>query len=115
MSERSMLQQHGRQPHYLLPGTGAIAPVHASMHRGSAEGGLNIIGSSPIFQRLLRMVDAVAPTRCTVLISGPTGSGKEIIAQLVFKDSGDPGAPFVDLNCGALPEHLIDAELFGHT
>lgn len=115
MSETSMLQQHGRQPHYVLPGPGAIAPVHAAIPRGSVVGGLNIIGSAPIFQRLLRMVEAVAPTRSTVLISGPTGSGKEIIAQLVHRQSGDPGAPFVDLNCGALPEHLIDAELFGHT
>ena len=49
-----------------------------------------------------------------VLVTGPTGSGKEVMAQLIHHRSRDPHAPFLDINCGALPEHLVEAELFGY-
>ncbi|WP_426763364.1 sigma-54 interaction domain-containing protein [Hafnia paralvei] len=76
---------------------------------------IEVIGQSASFQKLLRMVERVAPTHQTLLLNGPTGSGKEVIAQLIHQLSVDPHAPFIDLNCGAFPEHLVEAELFGHT
>ncbi|MDU3158243.1 MAG: sigma-54 factor interaction domain-containing protein, partial [Hafnia alvei] len=75
---------------------------------------IEAIGHSASFQKLLRLVERVAPTHQTLLLNGPTGSGKEVIAQLIHQRSADPSAPFIDLNCGAFPEHLVEAELFGH-
>lgn len=75
---------------------------------------INVIGSSAAFKQLLRLVDRVAPSQQTLLICGPTGCGKEVIAQLIHQRSKNPSAPFIDLNCGAIPEHLVEAELFGH-
>lgn len=75
---------------------------------------INVIGSSAAFKQLLRLVDRVAPSQQTILICGPTGCGKEVIAQLIHQRSKNPSAPFIDLNCGAIPEHLVEAELFGH-
>jgi DNA-binding NtrC family response regulator len=74
----------------------------------------NAIGDAPVFRALLHLIDRVAPTDHALLVSGPTGAGKEVVAQLVHHRRRQPGAPFVDLNCGALPEHLVESELFGH-
>jgi DNA-binding NtrC family response regulator len=73
-----------------------------------------VVGSAPVFVQSLSLLARVAPTDRTVLISGPTGSGKEVMAQLVHHRSRTPNAPFLDINCGALPEHLVEAELFGY-
>ena len=73
-----------------------------------------VVGHAPAFQQLLRMLDRVAHTDRAVLISGPTGSGKEVMAQLIHRRGRQPQAPFMDINCGALPEHLVEAELFGY-
>ena len=73
-----------------------------------------VVGHSPAFQHLLNVLDRVAHTDRAVLISGPTGSGKEVMAQLIHHRSRQPEAPFLDINCGALPEHLVEAELFGY-
>ncbi|CNJ05606.1 sigma 54-interacting transcriptional regulator [Yersinia mollaretii] len=75
---------------------------------------INVIGSSPALNELLRLVDRVAPSQQNILICGPTGCGKEVIAQLIHQRSKNPSAPFIDLNCGAIPEYLVEAELFGH-
>ncbi len=73
-----------------------------------------VIGKSLAFSHVLRLLERVAPTDRPVLISGPTGSGKEVVAQLIHHRGRDPKDPFVDLNCGALPENLVEAELFGY-
>lgn len=73
-----------------------------------------VVGHSPAFLHLLRLLDRVAPTDRAVLISGPTGAGKEVLAQRIHRRGRHPDAPFLDINCGALPEHLVEAELFGH-
>lgn len=75
---------------------------------------INVIGSSPALNQLLRLVDRVAPSQQNILICGPTGCGKEVIAQLIHQRSKNPSAPFIGLNCGAIPEYLVEAELFGH-
>ncbi len=82
-----------------------------SRHRPSAP---KVIGKSLAFSHVLRLLERVAPTDRPVLISGPTGSGKEVVAQLIHHRGRDPDDPFVDLNCGAMPEHLVEAELFGY-
>jgi transcriptional regulator with GAF, ATPase, and Fis domain len=73
-----------------------------------------IVGSSPALQRVLSNVAKVAPTDSTVLITGETGTGKELIARAIHKRSQRSERAFVKVNCAALPSSLIGSELFGH-
>ena len=73
-----------------------------------------IVGNSPALERVLSMVRVVAPTDATVLINGETGTGKELIAELVHKCSARSNGPFVKVNCAAIPAGLLESELFGH-
>ena len=73
-----------------------------------------IIGNSASLRGLLKRVETVAPTDSTVLISGETGTGKELIARSIHKKSQRSGRAFVSVNCAALPPSLIPSELFGH-
>ena len=73
-----------------------------------------IIGSSPAMQQVFRMVERVAGTDSTVLLRGESGTGKELIAKALHFNSRRATATFVPINCSALPEHLLESELFGH-
>ncbi|MDR7477329.1 MAG: sigma-54 dependent transcriptional regulator, partial [Armatimonadota bacterium] len=73
-----------------------------------------IVGSSPKMQEVMRVAAAVAPTDATVLIYGETGTGKEILARSIHDQSRRAEGPFVAINCGAIPETLLETELFGH-
>jgi formate hydrogenlyase transcriptional activator len=73
-----------------------------------------MVGSSPALLEMLRQVDMVAPTDATVLISGETGTGKELIARAVHNHSTRQGRPLVKVNCGAIAAGLVESELFGH-
>ena len=73
-----------------------------------------IIGGSPVLQRVLSSITKVAPTDSTVLISGETGTGKELIARAIHKRSRRAGQAFISVNCAAIPSALIASELFGH-
>jgi len=74
----------------------------------------DIISKTPIFDNVLRSARMVAATDVTVLIKGATGTGKEVLANAIQKDSNRANKPFITLNCAALPESLIESELFGH-
>jgi len=73
-----------------------------------------IVGKSPALEAVLEQVERVAPTDCTVLIQGETGTGKELIAQAIHNVSRRYGRPYVKLNCAAIPFDLLESELFGH-
>jgi DNA-binding NtrC family response regulator len=75
---------------------------------------LNLIGSSPAFEAALRLIRRMAGCDATVLISGETGTGKELAARAIHYLGLRKNAPFIPVNCGALPETLVESELFGH-
>jgi DNA-binding NtrC family response regulator len=75
----------------------------------------NIVGASARMRRVFRLIDKVGPTDSTVLLLGESGTGKELIARLLHLRSRRANGPFVPVNVAALPEGLIDSELFGHT
>ena len=72
------------------------------------------IGKSRRFQEILRFADLVAPTDSTLLITGESGTGKEVLARYTHDASNRAEGPFMSINCGALPETLLESELFGH-
>jgi two-component system NtrC family response regulator len=78
------------------------------------EGSRQLVGDSPAMQRARQLIAKVAPTDSAVLIRGETGTGKELAARAVHDQSLRADHPFVAINCGALPESLIESELFGH-
>ena len=76
--------------------------------------GARLIGTSPAMQRLREEIDLVAGSDLAVLISGETGTGKELVAAAIHAGSRRHDEPLVQVNCAALPEHLVESELFGH-
>ena len=78
------------------------------------QGTSQLIGETPVMAQLKSLISRVAPTDSTVLIRGETGSGKELVARSIHQESMRAEMPFVAVNCGALPENLIESELFGH-
>jgi DNA-binding NtrC family response regulator len=78
------------------------------------EGKSQLIGESAPMQQVRKLIARVAPTNSTVLILGETGTGKELVARALHDQSARAEMPFVAINCGALPESLIESELFGH-
>ncbi|MGC2210919.1 MAG: sigma-54 dependent transcriptional regulator [Candidatus Korobacteraceae bacterium] len=100
-----------------LPQSAPPAPVHSP-----AEGAATdlkplpgMIGVSPAMLQLASLVRAVAPHSTAVLITGETGAGKELVAEAVHRLSHRAEKPFITVNCAAIPEALVEAELFGHT
>ena len=73
-----------------------------------------VIGSSPAFRRMMTLVEQVADSSATVLIQGESGAGKELVASTIHRSSPRSRGPFVAVNCAALPETLLESELFGY-
>jgi transcriptional regulator with PAS, ATPase and Fis domain len=76
--------------------------------------GMPAIISSPRMQQLIELVERIAQTNAAVLITGESGSGKELVARAVHHYSLRCSKPWVDVSCAALPEHLVESELFGY-
>ncbi len=92
-----------------------VKEYHASKRRfEKQQGSAQLIGEHPTMLAVRKLVAKVAPTQSTVLIRGETGCGKELVARAVHDQSLRKDKPFVAINCGALPENLIESELFGH-
>ena len=81
---------------------------------GQLNSGSVVIGKSPIMQRLFNLVGKVAQTDSSVLITGESGTGKEVVARLIHFQGARASAPFVTVNCSAIPRDLLESELFGH-
>ncbi len=73
-----------------------------------------LVGNSARMQQVYEMVTRIAPTKTNVLIAGESGTGKELVARAIHAESDRASAPFVALNCAAIPENLLESELFGH-
>ena len=82
--------------------------------RAQLERGHQIVGQSRVIEALRQQIDIAAPTNGRVLIHGENGSGKELVARAIHAQSGRRDGPFVEVNCAAIPEELIESELFGH-
>lgn len=96
----------------------APAPVPAVStlggHKAIYGGGPKIVGHAPAVLRVLKLARQVAASKATVLISGESGTGKEMFARYLHAMSKRASGPFIAVNCAALPEHLLESELFGH-
>ena len=97
--ERQQLQQENRQLKQQL---------------GQRFSFQNLIGHSPAMAKLITLLERVAPSQANVLITGESGTGKELVAKALHLNSDRKAHPFVPINCGAIPENLLESELFGH-
>lgn len=92
----------------------AKAPDTEAFQPNSRAKTPTLVGQSPVMRKLFSVIERVAPTDASVLITGATGTGKELAARAIHNLSPRRDAAFVDINCSAIPETLIEAELFGH-
>jgi DNA-binding NtrC family response regulator len=99
------------------PPVGGLRPAAAPAPPLSASQALQLglVGLSPAMQDVVAKARAAAATKATVLLIGESGTGKEIVARAIHKMSAQGSAPFVAVHCGAIPENLIESELFGYT
>ena len=90
------------------------ATVETLMRELERQGRTRVVGVSRSWKQVLRQVGRVAPSETTVLITGESGTGKEVVSRMIHQGSPRSAKPFIAINCAALPEHLLESELFGH-
>lgn len=123
-AEPNVFKSEHRQ--FLMPLYSILQKLTLPFFRNKAEPHLTLTAEGPLphsseallrncpgLELVMRQVDAIAPTSCTVLINGPTGSGKELVAGTLHSLSRRKNEPFIKVNCGAIPETLIESEFFG--
>ncbi len=93
--------------------THEVVPTTRARRKQTSEAG-QIIGSSPAIEHVRSLIEKVAPSDARVLITGENGTGKELVARWLHEKSARSAAPFVEVNCAAIPSELIESELFGH-
>ena len=111
----------GRAAHAVLVGREtaearhqAFQPPAQPKRRAPGESTIQVIGNSPAFRRAIELATRVAPTDASVFITGESGTGKEMIAQYIHQNSRRRTRPMIAINCAALPETLLESEMFGH-
>ena len=117
----SYLQKHCKNDEIKMVVRNALAlgqarteNIHLKQELTRKSSQKKIIGQSPRMRSVFKMVDKIAATNATVLIKGESGTGKELVAHSIHKLSDRSGGPFVAINCGAIPETLLESQLFGH-
>jgi DNA-binding NtrC family response regulator len=91
-----------------------LVKVNQYLTREEDEEGYELLGRSPAMEKLRDLIRKVARTQATVLIQGESGTGKELVARALYRESPRGSAPFIKVNCAAIPENLIESEFFGH-
>ncbi|HWI60093.1 MAG TPA: sigma-54 dependent transcriptional regulator, partial [Bacillota bacterium] len=91
-----------------------LLKVNHYLTQDNDDAGQALLGQSPAMENLRQLVRKVARTQATVLIQGESGTGKELVARALYRESPRANAPFIKLNCAAVPENLIESEFFGH-
>jgi DNA-binding NtrC family response regulator len=94
--------------------TQLIKVNHYLNREESDVSGYELLGKSPAMEQLRQLIRKVARTQATVLIQGESGTGKELVARAIYLESPRASAPFIKVNCAAIPENLIESEFFGH-
>ena len=89
-------------------------PIHTPKQTKALQGNAGFIGESEPMREVYKLIESVASSSAAVFITGESGTGKEVTAQAIHELSDRREAPFIALNCAALPEHLIESEIFGH-
>jgi DNA-binding NtrC family response regulator len=104
------IQEGAKEYVPLPPDADLIAAVLAAV----TEESNTMIASDPSMQSVVKLADKIAPSEATVLISGESGTGKEVMSQYIQRKSRRANGPFIAVNCAAIPENLLESELFGH-
>jgi hypothetical protein len=107
-AQASLLLQNGLLLDSLRRENVALREAVTTRHYG------DLVGSGPSMREVFRRIEKVAATDISVLVTGETGSGKEVVAREIHRRSPRSAGPFVAVNCGAIPENLLESELFGH-
>lgn len=103
--------QDGAKEYVPLP---PDAELIAAVLSAVTEENTTMIAGDPVMQAVVKMADRIAPSDATVLITGESGTGKEVMSQYIHRKSKRKNGPFIALNCAAIPESLLESELFGH-